>query len=266
MSTDAAPEQVHIAGLYRYPVKGLTPEALQRVQLTPDETLPFDRAFAIEIGAHAFDPENPSHLRKNSFLMLMRDERLALLRSRFDPETGILTIMRDGKEVVRGDLRQPIGRQTLEQFFAAFMAREALGTPRLVHAPGHSFSDVGSKVVSIINLASVRELERIVGRPVDPLRFRANIYVEGLAAWAEFDWVDCEIACGESALVTVFKRIQRCAATNVDPATGARDLKIPRTLSDVFGHYDCGVYARVAAGGEISVGQALARVPKPADG
>ena len=44
MSTDAAPEQVHIAGLYRYPVKGLTPEALQRVQLTPDETLPFDRA------------------------------------------------------------------------------------------------------------------------------------------------------------------------------------------------------------------------------
>jgi uncharacterized protein YcbX len=246
-----------IVSLYCYPVKGLTPEPLERVTLTEGETLPFDRAFAIEAGGGEFDPENPRHLPKNTFLMLMRDERLALLRSRFDPETGFLTILRDGKQVARGNLGERIGRQMLEQFFAAFMADELRGAPRIVHAEGHSFSDVAAKAVSIINLASVRELERVIGGPVDPLRFRANVYVEGLEAWAEFDWVDREIAIGGDARLAVFTRIQRCAATNVAPATGQRDMKIPRTLMDAFGHCDCGVYARVVAGGEIAVGQAL---------
>ena len=246
-----------IAALYRYPVKGLSPEALQRVRLTAGETLPFDRAFAIEAGGGSFDPESPRHLPKNMFLMLMRDERLALLRSRFDPQTGILAILRDGKQVARGDLGQRIGRQMLEQFFAAFMADELHGAPRIVHAPGHSFSDAGEKVVSIVNLASVREIERVIGRAVDPLRFRANIYVEGLPAWAEFDWVGRKIALGDSARLAVFDRIKRCAATNVDPNTAQRDMNIPRTLMDAFGHCDCGVYARVVAGGDLSTGEAL---------
>jgi hypothetical protein len=246
-----------IASLYRYPVKGLSPEALDRVRLTAGETLPFDRAFAIEAGGGSFNMENPRHLPKSMFLMLMRDERLALLRSRFDPESGILTLLRDGKQVARGDLGQRIGRQMLEQFFAAFMADEPRGAPRIVHAPGHSFCDAAKKVVSVINLASVREIERVVGRFVDPLRFRANIYVEGLPAWAEFNWVDHKIALGDDARLADFERIQRCAATNVDPSSAHRDMNIPRTLMDAFGHCDCGVYARVATGGEIGTGQEI---------
>ena len=58
---------------------------------------------------------------------------------------------------------------------------------------GHSFSDVAAKCLHIVNLASVRELERTLGRPVDPLRFRANLYLEGMEPWAEFDWLDTQI-------------------------------------------------------------------------
>src|SRR5262249_47556984 len=161
-----------------------------------------------------------------------------------------LTIESDGRAAARGDLRTPEGRQGIESFFAQFCDDELRGPPRVLHAPGHSFSDVARKVVSIINLASVSALETAVGVPVHPLRFRGNVYVEGWPAWREFDLIGKEIAVGGNARLKIVKRIVRCAATNVDPDTGARDLAIPETLLSSFGHADCGVYGEVIAAGE----------------
>jgi uncharacterized protein len=244
---------MHLESLYRYPVKGLTPEPLERVRLTAGETLPFDRAWAIENGIGRFDPDAPRHLPKINFLMLMRDERLATLRTKFDDETKTLTILRDGKQVARGQLITPLGRQLIEQFVAAYMKAELRGPPKIVHAQGHSFSDVAAKCVHIVNLASVRELERTQGRPVDPLRFRANLYLEGIEPWAELGWIGKEIGLGEARLA-VFARTRRCEATNVDPARGVRDLAVPAHLQRTWGHQDFGIYATVVTGGEIAVG------------
>ena len=244
---------MQVASLYRYPVKGLSPEALQSVELRPGETLPFDRAYAIENGAGRFDPNAPRHLPKITFLMLMRDERLATLRSAFDDATETLTISRDGKQVARGQLTTPLGRQLVEQFLGAYMKTELRGAPKIVSAPGHSFSDMAAKCVHIVNLATVREVERAVGRSIDPLRFRANLYLEGLEPWSEFTWLNREIGIGPAKLA-VFARTQRCEATNVDPATGARDMAIPAHLMRTWGHQDLGIYAKVMSGGEIAVG------------
>lgn len=243
---------MQIASLYRYPVKGLSPEPLQSVELKSGETLPFDRAYAIENGPGRFDANAPRHLPKINFLMLMRDERLATLRSMFDDASETLTISRDGKQVARGQLTTPLGRQLIEQFLAAYMKTELRGPPKIVQAPGHSFSDMAAKCVHIINLASVREVERIIGRPVDPLRFRANLYLDGMEPWSEFGWLDREISVGPTKLA-VFARTQRCEATNVDPATGARDMAIPAHLMRAWGHQDFGVYAKVVKGGEIAI-------------
>lgn len=240
-----------VASLFRYPVKGLSPEAMQSVHLTEGQTVPFDRAYAIENGPGRFDPADPRHLPKINFLMLMRDERLAALQTHFDDQTHELTIMRDGKQVARGNLATPIGRKMIEQFMAAFMAASLRGAPKIVSAPGHSFSDVSAKCLHIVNLSSVRDLERAIGKPVDPLRFRANLYVEGVAPWKEFSWLDQELKIGDVRL-SVFKRTQRCAATNVDPATAVRDLAIPPALQRTWGHTDLGVYAMVKKGGTIA--------------
>jgi len=250
-------EGPRVGALYRYPVKGLTPEPMQQVALEPGQTVPFDRAYAIENGPGRFDPNAPRHLPKISFLMLMRDERLATLRSRFEDETETLTIFRDGKQVARGALSTPLGRQLIEQFFAAYMKAELRGAPKIVRAPGHSFADMAAKCLHIVNLASVRELERAFGRPVDPLRFRANVYVDGMEPWSEFKWLGREIAAGPVRL-SVFARTQRCEATNVDPATGARDMAIPPSLQRSWGHTDFGVYAKVESAGTVSVGAPIA--------
>jgi hypothetical protein len=243
-----------IASIYRYPVKGLGPDRLDSAELLPGRTIAVDRLYAIENGPSGFDPAHPAYFPKNRFLMLMRNERLAALRTAFDETTHTLAITANGRESARGDLRTPEGRVDIERFFAAYCADELRGPPKVLNAPDHSFSDVARKVVSIINLASVAALETIIGVPVHPLRFRANLYVTGWPAWAEPDLVGREIAVGPSARLKVVKRIVRCAATNVDPDTGIRDLTIPDTLMQNLGHTDCGIYGEVFAGGTIATG------------
>src|ERR1700754_3211877 len=92
-----------ITDLYRYPIKGLSPEVLAKINLEPRKTVPGDRGFAIENGPIGFDPANPKFFPKFNFLVLMKNERLAALRTRFDDASRELTINLDG-EAARGDL------------------------------------------------------------------------------------------------------------------------------------------------------------------
>ena len=250
-------QQPRIDAIYRYPVKGLSPQPLARTQLAVGSTLPADRLYAIENGASGFDPAAPAYFPKFRFLMLMRNERLAALRSDFDEASHTLVIHAEGREAARGDLRTPEGRAAIERFFAGYCASELRGPPKVLFGQGHSFSDVAKKVASIINLASVAALENAAGAAVHPLRFRGNLYVAGWPAWHEFELLGRELAIGNGARLKAIKRIERCAATNVDPDTGIRDLTIPRTLMQSFGHTDCGIYAEVVTGGDVAVGDAI---------
>jgi len=246
-----------IKGLYRYPVKGLSPEPLPRVPLRVGQTLPADRRYAIENGPSGFDPGAPQWMPKTQFLMLMRNERLAGLHSHFEETTNVLTIRKDSNVVARGDLETAAGRATIEGYFAENFAEELKGPAKVLSARDHSFSDVARKVVSIINLGSVRAIENMVGAAVHPLRFRANLYVQGWPAWYELDLIGQTLAIG-AAQLKVVKHIVRCAAVNVDPDTAQRDLDIPPAIMHHLGHMNCGIYAEVIADGEIGVGDSIA--------
>jgi uncharacterized protein len=246
---------IRIASLQRYPVKGLSPETLETATLAKGDYFPGDRLFAIENGPAGFDPENPQHQPKIKFLMLMRNESLAQLRTRYLDSITTLFIEEGGREVARGDVSTKQGRLAIESFFRRFMPKELRGPPKVLTAPdGFRFTDSRRGYVSLINLASVRQLENVVGAPVDPLRFRGNIHIDGLEPWAEFDLVGQVLTTSTGVRLKVTKRIERCAATNVDPGTGIRDLQIPKSLMQAYGHFDCGIYAEVVGGGGIEVG------------
>lgn len=246
----------HVTALYRYPVKGFSPQSLDAVDLVAGETIPFDRAFAVENGPSGFDPAAPVHMAKIRFLCLMKNEGLAKLDTRFDEATTTFTLAEGGVLLAEGRLDTAEGRATIEAFLAVRFADALRGAPKVLRAPGHSFSDVSKKVLHLINRATLAEMAEKIGTAIDPIRFRPNVVVDGLAARAELDWPGRTITLG-GVPFEVVKRTERCAATNVDPATGDRDLQIPRFLMGFLGHTDCGVYLRSLESGRLAVGDTV---------
>jgi hypothetical protein len=160
-----------IEAIYRYPVKGLSPQAMDHVTLSPRATLPADRLYAIENGPSGYNPAAPKFIPKQRFLVLMRNERLATLRTDYDEASHTLVINEDGHEAARGDLRSPEGRAAIEAFFKGFMPDELRGAPRVLFGDQHSFSDVGAKVVSLSILRRLRPLPEKPRRRSTPCVF-----------------------------------------------------------------------------------------------
>ncbi|TWB18624.1 hypothetical protein FBZ89_1093 [Nitrospirillum amazonense] len=243
--------------LHYFPVKGLSAQTLEAVTLTPGHGMPQDRRFAITHGATTFDVVNPAWRPKSNFLALMRDERLATLDARYDAANCTLVLLRNGRQVAKGRIDTPTGRLLIEQFLAAYMKDAAVPPPyKVIEAPGHMFGDIEEKAVSLINLASCKDLERVTQAPVDPRRFRGNLLLSDLAPWAEAQWVGKRLRVGD-ALLEVFKNIRRCAATEVNPVTGERDMPVLKSLMNGYGHVNCGVYARVIEGGTVRPGDTV---------
>lgn len=243
-----------IETLCTYPIKGFSPHFLETVDLDVGGVFPFDRAYALKRGDWHFDETNPGYHFKTKFFMLLKDEKIAALKPRFSLEDQTVEfIMKDGK-VSKFTLGNLEGRALLTKFLSDFLEPdEALS---VVTAKDHSMSDVPMRVASIINLASVSELASKLGQNVDPIRFRGNIHFSGLDPWEEFNWVGKRLQIGTTEFL-VTKRIMRCKATHVDPATGIRDLGVVPALHQHFGHYDMGIYAEVTRPGTTILGDTI---------
>ena len=249
--------QAKVVSLYRHPVKGFTPERLAQVDLVAGQCFPCDRLYAVEDGPSGFDPAAPAHISKMKFTVLAKIPEVAKARTAYDEATGVFTARAEGRADFAGDLRGDEGRRGFEAWLADLLGDQVRGPLRVVEGPGdYRFMDSRSGYVSIVNLASVRDLAERLGRPIDPLRFRANLYVEGWPAWIENEWTGRAMVVGD-ARAEVLKPIVRCAATHVDPVTAERDIDLVKALFDLYGHMFCGVYLKVEEGGTVREGDAV---------
>jgi uncharacterized protein len=247
---------MRVEHLYRYPIKGLSPEALEEIEVPAGGCLPWDRAFALAQGDAGFDPGRPEWLQKWNFMCLMKNARIAMLRAAFEPRSGIMAISAPDGGAVEANALTPEGRERIGAFLTLYMGEEARGTPRFHHVPGHVFSDQRSPVVSLLSLDSLADFEARIGARRDRMRFRANVYFSGAPAWAEEEWVGRELQLGRTRL-RVVKHTTRCPATEVNPYTAERDANPVRELRDLYGHVNLGVHAEVIEGGMIALGDAL---------
>ena len=245
-----------VASIYRYPIKGLSGQPLSSVALEAEKPFPYDRIYALARPGAPIDVTDPQWAKKSLFCMLMLDEGLARVHTGVDLEALRFTAMQGERCVMSANLTDEADRAELEKFFWKLLPTLP-APPTLVRSRGGHFMDKPDNVISLINLATVRSLEEKWGVEIDPLRFRANIYIDGARPWEEFDWVGGKLSIGRTVF-TVDRRNGRCGATNVNPVTGRRDLDIPGSLRASFGHKDLGVYLMVRETGAIAVGDTVA--------
>ncbi len=241
-----------IAALFRYPIKGFAPERRNTAKLSVGEGLPGDRLFAVEDGPSGFDPAAPKFISKQRFTVAAKLADVVRAKTMLSEE-GRLTARADGRAAYAGDIASQVDRDAFCDWVEGLLGGETSGPLRLLEGPGHRFFDHPLGHISLLNLASVRDLEAKLGVPVDPARFRANLYVEGWPAWEELAWSGRALALG-AVEATVFKPIVRCAATQVNPATAQRDIDMTAELFRLYGHMHMGLYVQVTRAGHVAEG------------
>ncbi|ADU12597.1 MOSC domain-containing protein [Asticcacaulis excentricus] len=257
------PTNGKIDSLWRHPVKGFTPEPVAETSLTVDGFFPFDRLFALEVGPSGYDRDDPKFLSKMKYAVLARFPAVVRLRTRYDEITERLFI-----DDCPFDIAQPAGRHALERHIETMLAAHEEYDPvaqplrfldiRESAVDHYRFTDSSKGFVSILNLNSVRDLSARMGIDLDPLRLRANIWVEGWSAFEDHAWVGKRLRIGEKGpLLEVLKPILRCVATHVNPQTAQRDAEMVQALWTHYGHRDCGLYCRVVSPGLIRAGDAV---------
>lgn len=255
---------MRVSALFRFPLKGFPAEPIETGSARAGSGFDGDRAFAFTTGAAPAVPGQWAGPR--TFTVLKNDTSLQRwqVRSHLPGAQGHTS---DPEAAVAIDLQAPDGEQVTfspdapESLHAAEEFLAARLTPRGPHRRELVSTDQGmfdsqTSGLSIINPATVRALQTLAGGPVDPLRFRGNILIDGLPAFAEFGLVGRRLRIGGAEAV-VRCPIERCPATEVDPATGAADLPIPRLLAAGCGHLHCGVYLVVTASGQVRSGDPI---------
>ena len=240
-----------LAEIRRHPIKGVGWEALEAIDLAPGAALPRDRLWAIAHGASAFDPDAPAWLPRKNFLVVALSPRLAQARARWDGAR--LSLTHPELDPLTAD-PETEGHRVAD--WAGALASDVQPAPyRLVRAPG-AMTDMPDPWVSIGNLATLRALSQRMGIALHPGRFRANLWLDGLAPGEERGWVGGEIAIGPARL-RVVEEIGRCRATEANPESGRRDADVPRALPRAEGEAVFAVYAETLSGGRLAIGDAV---------
>lgn len=238
-----------VAALYRYPIKGFTPERHEELIVQPDGRIAGDRVLAFRF-ADAAEPERRDGLDywpKSKGLALEAFPSLAALRVTYDHDARRVRITYDEALLVDVVL-DAAGRTELTEIVTAFV----MDSPewKQLQRPGRlplvlvgdgeraRFQDRAQGFVTVHSQASVEALDEALpnktpGLVLDDRRFRSNVVIDGVDAWDELSWTG-EVRIG-GVRFTAEGPIVRCLATHANPDTGIRDARVLTTLTREIG-------------------------------
>ena len=238
-----------LANICRHPIKSHGREDLASARLIEGQGLPFDRHWAVaHDAAKLVAGWNPCV----NFARGAKAPGLMAISAHLDEASGAVTLSHPDKVDLTfcpadsGDLA--LFLEWVRDLNPADRAQ-----PVQIVKAGVAMTDTDFPSVSIFGLASNQDLSARMGQDLSPYRWRGNLWIDGLAPWAEFDWVGQDIKIGD-AVLHVQERIVRCKATSANPATGQIDADTLGALQGGYGHQEFGVYAQVVSGGRLALG------------
>lgn len=249
--------QGRVAAIYRHPLKSFGEEALGAVTLAAGQSFPGDRIWAVAHGSSGWDPDERAWVSRGNFVAQAHVPELARITVSSDPEAGRITLSHPLCEETTLTPDTAEGAAALTAWIAPLAEARRPGPYTLARLAEGALTDVPDGHVAVNSTASLAALETAAGQPLAHVRFRGNLWLDGLAAWEEFDLVGREITVG-GARLRVTGRIGRCNATTASPETGLRDVQVPQILSRMWRHTDFGVYAQVVSGGPVALGDGAA--------
>ena len=232
---------MHVAALFRYPLKGFTGEACDVLEILPGGRVAGDRV----LGLRFDDATTPDEAwgSKMEFVALINTPALTPLRLTFDDRSLALCV-RHGGDVLFDDILDSAGRRA----FAASIERYLLSLgddvlalrarlPLRVVGDGHTprYQDRKAGYVTLHGRASVASIAAALDEAPDVTerRFRSNVALEGVDAWNEQEWSGHRVRIGDVEF-KVAAPVTRCLATHANPLTGARDEPVMQRLLKVY--------------------------------
>lgn len=234
-----------VAALYRYPVKGFTPESCEALEVQADGRIRGDRV----LGFRAADAngrtleDGTTWWPKTEMVCLQEYPGVARMRLRYDDDRQHVTITVDGDVLVEGSLDDE-GRARLEAAVGEYTRglpeakrlRQEGALPLVLEGDGVTarFQDRPRGFITLHGRGSLVALAEALGQPdLDEARFRSNIAVDGLEPWSELEWAG-RVRVGEVEF-TFDHTVIRCLATHANPDSGERDAEVLTTLTRVIG-------------------------------
>jgi uncharacterized protein YcbX len=245
-----------VSHLWRHPIKGHGVEPVEAVTLAAGATMPWDRVWAIAHEAARVPPGCRDWARSANFSRGARSPELMAIRARVHEAAGTVTLTHPRRPALTVNPDLPKDAERLVAWVTP-LAAPGRAAPAFVLRAGRGMTDTDYPSISVLNAASLAALADRLGQPLAMERFRGNVWLEGLAPFAEFELVGRDLRLGE-AVLAVRERITRCEATTVDPDTGISDADTLGALEEGWRHKNFGVYAEVISGGRVAVGDPAA--------
>ncbi len=240
-----------IGGLFRYPLKSHGREALTSVPLRAGMTLRWDRTWAVAHDASTADGSEWVSCR--NFSIGSKAPKLMAINASLNEQTETLTLTHPERPTLVFNPNS-YADEFLE-WVAPLVPQNRACPNRILRLPiDRGFTDSDFPSVTICNHASHRAVEAQLGAPLSINRWRGNIWLDGAAAWDEWDWIGRDLCIGD-AVLRIRERTERCMATTANPETGVRDADTLGALTH-WGHKDFSVRAEVITSGQVAIGDA----------
>ena len=244
------------------PVKSLSFQSINSCQIKKNLGMPNDRIFAFSRGVDTekakIIEKNPKERKLNNFLTLKNSP--VLNKYNFSYDGNKLTLISNGEEIISISADDQNEKSLLSK--KLFELENTLANPIILlknteypfYDTSHSNNVFNS--ISLININSIKDFENKIGEDIEFQRFRGNLYIDGISAWEERNWINKTIKINNT-LFKVEKNIPRCVAINLKPKTEDNSLNLLNSLKKTYNHFDMGVYLTALSNGKVNVGDKL---------